>query len=99
DGTGNVTPRLKTLNFPNGQTANYTYFDNSHDRRLQTLQNLAGGVVNLSKFDYTYDAEGQIQTWAKQLGTANPATGSYGYDLSDEVTSAVGAMVIPPFSS
>jgi YD repeat-containing protein len=43
-----VTPRLQTLNYPNGQTASYTYFGNDHDRRLQTLQNLASSAVNLS---------------------------------------------------
>ena len=53
-----------------GQTTNYTYFGNDHDRRLQTLQNLATGGANLSTFDYTYDAEGQIMTWGRQLGTA-----------------------------
>ena len=65
-----VTPRLtQTVAQATGQTSNYTYFGNNHDRRLQTLENLAGGGANLSKFDYTYDAEGQIMSWNRQLGT------------------------------
>ncbi|MEY2489400.1 MAG: hypothetical protein QOC70_1342, partial [Verrucomicrobiota bacterium] len=64
-----VTPRLtQTVAQAIGQTTNYTYFGNAHDRRLQTLENLATGGANLSKFDYTYDAEGQIMSWNRQLG-------------------------------
>lgn len=33
DGTGNVTPRLKTVNFSNSRLRILGYFDNSHDRR------------------------------------------------------------------
>ncbi len=66
-----VTRRVSTLTYPTGQTANYTYFGNDHDRRLQTLENLDPGSANLSKFDYTYDAEGQILTWSRQLGTVS----------------------------
>jgi RHS repeat-associated protein len=92
-----VTPRLQTLTYANGQMANYSYFDNSRDRRLQTLQNLAAGDVNLSKFDYIPDAEGQISTWTKQLGTTAPAlTGAYGYDLADQLKTATMATVAPP---
>jgi len=66
-----VTPRLtQTVAQAIGQTTNYVYFGNDHDRRLQTLENLAVGGANLSKFDYTYDAEGQIMSWNRQLGTA-----------------------------
>jgi RHS repeat-associated protein len=92
-----VTPRLQTLTYPNGQTANYSYFDNSHDRKLQTLQNLTNVGTNLSTFDYTYDAEGQILNWAKHLGTTAPAlTGAYGYDLADQLKSATTATIAPP---
>ena len=66
-----VTPRLQAVNFPSGQTTNYTYFGNNDDRRLQTLENLDGGALNLSKFDYTYDDEGQIMTWLSLLETTN----------------------------
>lgn len=65
-----VTPRLKTLTYPYGQTANYDYFGNDHDRQLQTLRNLAAGSVNLSRFDYTYDAEGEILSLNKLLGSS-----------------------------
>jgi YD repeat-containing protein len=31
------TGRLATVTYPNGQTSAYSYFDNLHDRRLQTM--------------------------------------------------------------
>jgi RHS repeat-associated protein len=85
-----VTPRLLTLNYPNGQVTNYSYFDSLHDRRLQTIHNVfgtpAGHTSNLSQHDYTYDVSGQILTWNKTLGAS--ATGSsFGYDNADQLTS------------
>ena len=81
-----VTPRLRKLTYPNGQTANYNYFGNSNDRRLQTLQNQTSGATNLSRHDYTYDAEGQIQTWNKTLG-ANETDLSFSYDDAKQLLS------------
>ena len=89
DGTGNVTPRLKTLNFPNGQSSNFSYLIASQDFRLQTLQDLTSGAANVSKFDYSnYDAEGQIGTWTKQLNSGAPVTSVFTRDLADQLTVA-----------
>ena len=85
-----VTPRLQTLTYPNGQTAHYTYFGNDHDRRLQTLQNLSNGGANLSKFDYTYDAEGQITSWSKLLDTTSSGLW-FDYDNAQQLVSARNA--------
>ena len=82
-----VTARLQTLNYPNGQTASFTYFGNASDRRLQTLQNIAPGSLNLSRHDYTYDPEGQIQTWNKILGTTETDL-SFAYDDAKQLLSA-----------
>jgi RHS repeat-associated protein len=87
DGAGNVTPRLKTLSFPTGQSSNYTYLDTSHDLRLHTLQDLTSSSANVSRFEYSnYDAEGQIGTWAKQLSTSATITTTPTYDLADRLT-------------
>jgi RHS repeat-associated protein len=83
-----VTPRLKTLNYPNGQTAKYDYFDNSGDRRLKTLQNIVGPSTNLSQHDYTYDPDGKIQTWKKILGT-NETDLSFSYDGAKQLRSVL----------
>jgi RHS repeat-associated protein len=92
------TNRLLTLAYP-GQggttaaTANYTYLDNSQDRRLQEIKNVTNvpspGVL-LSQFDYTYDDEGQIKTWTKNYPGMSPAPQRYDlvYDNADQLTRA-----------
>ena len=83
-----VTARLHALNYPSGQSTTYGYFDNLHDRRLQTLENLTPTAANLSRHEYTYDAQGQIQTWNKLLG-ATQTNLSFGYDDADQLLSVV----------
>ena len=46
---------------------------------------------NLSKFNYTYDDEGQIQTWSKQKGADPARLGAYAHDLADRLTAASNA--------
>ncbi|MBL8227364.1 MAG: RHS repeat-associated core domain-containing protein [Bryobacterales bacterium] len=58
------------------------------DQRLQQLRNVGPGSVNLSTFNYTYDAEGQIQTWGQALGAAPAASYALGYDFAGQLTSA-----------
>ena len=85
DGT---TPRPLTATYPNGQTSAYTYFNNAGDRRLQTLHHKYPNSSTLSKFDYTYDAAGEILTW-RQQADATAVRWSYGYDLASQLISAV----------
>ena len=85
-----VTSRLHTLTCRHGQKTNYSYYGNDHDRRLQTLQNLNDGGANLSKFDYTYNAEGQITSWGKLLNTASSALW-FDYDNAQQLVSARNA--------
>ena len=82
------TNRLATVTYPNGQTSEYAYFGNSGDRRLQTIHHRYPNAAMLSKFDYTYDPVGNIQTWRQQADTA-AVTWSYGYDAADELVGAI----------
>jgi RHS repeat-associated protein len=81
----NQTARPSSLTYPNGQSMVYQYFNNLGDQRLQEIKNLNGASV-LSQFDYTYDTEGQILSWAQQTGAAN--TYALGYDLAGQLTGA-----------
>jgi RHS repeat-associated protein len=84
-----ATLRIETASYPNGQTTNYGYFDNAGDRRLQTIHHRKPDVSTLSKFDYTYDAVGNVQTWTRQVD-ANAATiQTFNYDSIGQLTSAV----------
>jgi RHS repeat-associated protein len=100
DAAAHVTPRLQTLTLPNGQTANYSYFDNSQDRRLQTLQDLTSGSANISKFDYAnYDKEGQVKDWTKTLGRSAAIASSHTYDLGDQLTGVTNTTAGNPSTS
>ena len=86
-----VTPRLQRLTHPNTVRADYTYFGNLQDRRLQTLRNSTGnGSTTLSQFDYTYDPEGQVQTLTKSLSGYQTAL-SLQYDDAKELTNVSNA--------
>lgn len=87
-GYDGVTDRLATLTYPNSQTANYTYFGNTGDHRLQQIKHRTPGAAVISQYDYTYDPVGNIATW-RQQPPANPAkVYNLGYDPVDELVSA-----------
>ena len=80
-----VTGRVATVTYPNGQTSSYAYFTNIGDHRLQEIHHKKPGAITLSKFNYTYDAVGNIKTWTQQTDS-NPAK-AYGleYDPADQL--------------
>ncbi len=90
----NSTGRIDHVDYPNGQRTNYTYFPNSGspvgngDQRLQQIQNLKSGSVNLSTFGYTYDADGLIKTWSRQIDGGSALTSTFKYDQADQLTEA-----------
>ena len=83
-----VSGRVATVNYPNGQTSGYTYLDNAHDRRLETIHHRYPGGATLSRFDYTYDVVGNILTW-RQQADAVAVQWIYGYDAASQLAWAV----------
>jgi RHS repeat-associated protein len=86
-----VTNRLSKMAYPGGASANYLYFPNAQNKRLQQIKNLNSSKNNnlISQQDYTYDVEGEIQTWTKNYaGLAAPQRFDLGYDNADQLTSA-----------
>lgn len=84
----NQTPRLQSVSYPNGQTSSYAYNPNTGDRRLQQILHQRSGAITISKFDYTYDAVGNIKTWTQQTDS-NPAKAyDLSYDPTDQLTAA-----------
>jgi RHS repeat-associated protein len=73
---------------PNGQTVEFGYADNLHDRRLQRITNKVGNTV-ISEFIYGYDVPtGQIVSWSQQAGMQTPSVYSLAYDSVDQLTAA-----------
>ncbi|PYQ92679.1 MAG: hypothetical protein DMG02_00480, partial [Acidobacteria bacterium] len=64
-----MTSRLAAVTNLHGQTSAYTYLDNLGDHRLQTIHHKYPNGSTLSKFDYTYNAVGNILTWRQQSDT------------------------------
>ncbi len=84
------TGRLDRVNLPNGARTQFGYFGASGDHRLQQIKHLAVAATPssiVSQHDYTYDAEGQIATWARVLG-ATSSTFALGYDNAGQLASA-----------
>jgi RHS repeat-associated protein len=84
-----VTSRLSTVTYPNGQTTSYAYYPNSGDHRLLEIHHRKSGGVTLSKFNYTYDAVGNIKTWTQQQDTSAAKAYDFEYDRSDQLRTGV----------
>jgi RHS repeat-associated protein len=88
-----VTSRLAKIAYPGGASANFVYFPNAQDKRLQQIKNLNDDKhvkkQLISQFDYTYDVEGQIMSWTRDLPDLPVILrADFGYDNADQLTSA-----------
>ncbi len=88
------------IDYPNGQKTSFSYFPVNGDHRLQTITHLAQGTNPasiLSRFDYTYLADGNIATWQRQSGAAPATRLTMSYDAAAQLTSATLARPpLPP---
>jgi RHS repeat-associated protein len=83
-----ATGRVASITFPNGQTSSYSYLTNAGDRRLQTIHHKYPNGSTLSKFDYSYDAAGNLLTWRQQADSDQPTEWRYTYDAADQLLDA-----------
>jgi YD repeat-containing protein len=83
------TGRVASVTYPNNQTTTYTYFGLTGDKRLQTIHHKKPNAATLARFDYTYDAVGNILTWRQERAGATTQRYTFTHDLVDQVTSAV----------
>jgi RHS repeat-associated protein len=83
------TGRRSSVAYPNGQTTVYSYFDDQHDFRLQTIHHKNPSAATLSKFDYTYDPIGNILTWRQERVGSAAKRYTFTHDLVDQLTSAL----------
>ncbi len=88
-GYDGVSARLASVTYPNGQTSAYSYLPVAQDLRLETIHHRKPDTSTLSRFDYTYDAVGNILTWQQQADSAQATIWRYGYDAADQLTAAV----------
>ena len=75
---------LQTVNLPNGETANYTYYGVNEDLRLNTLQRKLGATEIFFE-KYTYADNGNLLTRLKRSLGVPGQTLSYSYDSADQL--------------
>ena len=80
--------RISTIEYPNHQTTTYTYLPAAQERRLQTIHHKYPNGATLSRFDYTYDAVGNVATW-RQQADLTAVQWDYNYDPADRLIRAV----------
>jgi RHS repeat-associated protein len=88
-----ATNRLSKTAYPGGASANYTYFPNLQDKRVQQIKHLNDDKhfkkQVISQFDYTYDVEGQVASWIRNLPDLPVILRSdFSYDNADQLVSA-----------
>ena len=84
----NATFLLSSVSYPNGQKTLFNYLGNTNDHRLEEIKHQTSASNILSKFNYTYDPDGQIQTWTQQADTGAPKVHVFAYDPMDQITGA-----------
>jgi len=87
-----VSTKLASVTYPNGQVTTYGYETSNANQRLQTLWNKAGtGEMDatLSRFEYQYDAAGQITRWQQQAGAGTASAYDFENDAAGQLISAV----------
>jgi RHS repeat-associated protein len=88
-GYDGVSGRLSTVTYPNGQTSAYSYLPTAQDHQLETIHHKYPGGATLSKFNYTYDTVGNIQTWRQQADSDPAVEWQYDYDRVGQLLSAI----------
>lgn len=86
----NATGRPQSIAYPNGSSTQFTYFDNTADRRLKEIVNLGPGNAVVSQFDHTYSAAGEMTSWTRLIPEAGPLQSGYqfNYDKASRLTAA-----------
>jgi RHS repeat-associated protein len=87
----NNTGRVASVVNPNGQSSVYSYQDSvstPNEPRLSEIKNLNASSAVVSKFDYGYDAQGQITSWTQQTDSSDPQNWALQYDTEGKLINA-----------
>jgi RHS repeat-associated protein len=95
-GSSKGTTRLASINYPNGQITNFSWYGTSQDERLQGITNLTPSGQTRSQFNYAYDSAGEITQWPQQNAGISPANYALGYDPAGQLVSAQSGFGNPP---
>jgi RHS repeat-associated protein len=83
-----ASARLTNVAYPNGQSVTMDYFGptatNGASGSVKDITNLNPSSATLSKFSYTYNPTGEINTWTQVLGS-NTNAYAMNYDADSEL--------------
>lgn len=83
-----ITGRLQNVSLPNGMNTGFSYYDASGQHRLKEISHTRSDQSVVSKFGYTYDADGQIKTWSQQADVQAPKVYTFAYDAVGQLLEA-----------
>lgn len=86
--TGNYSGKLNSISIPGGMSIDYDWHDNTGDQRLAEIHNQNSTAGTFSKFNYTYEDNGNIREWTRTLGTAGAEKLTIVYDALDRLKEA-----------
>jgi RHS repeat-associated protein len=89
-GSSKGTLRLSSINYPNSQATNFSWYGNTGDQRLLGINNLTPSGAPRSQFNYSYDSAGEIISWAQQNAGYTPIQNDLTYDLAGQLVGAQG---------
>jgi RHS repeat-associated protein len=95
-GSSKGTTRLASINYPNSQITNFSWYGTAQDERLQGITNLTPSGQTRSQFNYAYDSAGEITQWPQQNAGISPANYALGYDPAGQLVSAKSGFGSPP---
>jgi len=82
-----ATTLMTTNSYPNGQSTVLSYQSVTNDQRLAEIWNLNSNGSTLSKFNYGYDALGQITNWTQQVDNTTTNVQVMQYDPVNQLLS------------
>jgi RHS repeat-associated protein len=91
-----ATARVATVTYPNGQTSTYSYLGPLGDHRLEQIHHKKPDGSTLNKFNYSYDAVGNIRTWTQQVDSNPAQVYDFEYDPADQLVAATLRAAGPP---
>jgi RHS repeat-associated protein len=84
-----VTRRIASLAYPNGQTNLFAYYGNAGDRRLQSVSHLKPNGTPLSRLGMAYDSVGRITSWTNEWDSIPARVWEFQYDAAGQVATAL----------
>jgi hypothetical protein len=69
-------------------TTAFSYYDATQQHRLKEIHHQTSTGSTVSKFGYTYDPFGQINTWTQQADAQPPKTYTFSYDAVGQLLDA-----------